>query len=79
MTQARSEAAEVTADLDAKRVALEEQVGRLRTFERNYRVALRDHIAGQLAQFDRAASQEESVAGPAPAIEAVQTLLDAGE
>ena len=79
VTQARSEAAEVTADLDAKRVALEEQVGRLRTFERNYRVALRDHIAGQLAQFDRAASQEESVAGPAPAIEAVQTLLDAGE
>lgn len=75
LSRARSEAAEITADLDAKREALEEQVGRLRTFERNYRVALRDHIAGQLAQFDRAASQEESVAGPTPAIESVQTSI----
>lgn len=79
LTQARSQAAEVTADLEEKRASLEEQVGRLRTFERNYRVALRDHIAGQLAQFDRAASSEESVAGPTPAIEAVQTSLDAVE
>jgi DivIVA domain-containing protein len=76
MTKARSKAAEVTANLDAQRIALEKQVGQLRTFERNYRVALRDHIAGQLAEFDRAASKEESVAEPTPAIESVQAVLE---
>ena len=76
LTKARSQAAEVTADLDVQRTALEKQVGQLRTFERNYRVALRDHIAGQLAEFDRAASKEDSVVGPPPAIESVQAVLD---
>jgi len=76
LTKARSQAAEVTADLDAQRTALEKQVGQLRTFERNYRIALRDHIAGQLAEFDRAASKEDSVVGPPPAIESVQAVLD---
>lgn len=76
MAKARSQAAEVTANLDAQRIALEKQVGQLRTFERNYRVALRDHIAGQLAEFDRAASKEESVVEPTPAIESVQAALE---
>ena len=76
LTKARSQAAEVTRDLDAQRTALEKQVGQLRTFERNYRIALRDHIAGQLAEFDRAATKEDSVVGPTPAIESVQAALD---
>lgn len=53
--KAKEEARVVTADLDIQRIALEKQVGELRTFERNYRVKLRDHIAGQLAEFDAAA------------------------
>jgi DivIVA domain-containing protein len=70
LSDARTKAAVVTADLDADRIALETQVSQLRTFERNYRTALRDHIAAQLADFDRAANREESVAGPTPAITA---------
>ena len=61
LTQAREEAREVTADLDGQRIALEQRVNELRTFERNYRIALRDHIAGQLAEFERAAARGESV------------------
>lgn len=74
LSDARTKAAAVTADLDSDRIALETQVSQLRTFERNYRTALRDHIAAQLADFDRAANREESVAGPTPAI----TAGDAG-
>lgn len=74
LSDARTKAAAVTADLDSDRIALEAQVSQLRTFERNYRTALRDHIAAQLADFERAANREESVAGPTPAI----TAGDAG-
>ena len=74
LSDARTKAAAVTADLDSDRIALETQVSQLRTFERNYRTALRDHIAAQLADFERAANREESVAGPTPAI----TAGDAG-
>jgi hypothetical protein len=41
-------------------------VGRLRTFERNYRVKLRDHIAAQLKQFDAAAHEENVAAESGP-------------
>ncbi|MFY9331489.1 MAG: DivIVA domain-containing protein [Candidatus Nanopelagicales bacterium] len=78
MSKARAEARAVTADLDEQRRALEEQVGQLRTFERNYRVTLRDHIATQLAQFDAAARSEDLVADAGPealATAAVQEAL----
>ncbi len=63
VSKAKEEARLVTADLDSQRIALEKQVGELRTFERNYRVKLRDHIAGQLAEFDAAVREG------APAVE----------
>ncbi len=58
VSKAKEEARVVTADLDSQRIALEKQVGELRTFERNYRVKLRDHIAGQLADFDAAVRED---------------------
>lgn len=66
VTKAQEQARTVTADLDEKRVALEKQVGQLRTFERNYRIKLRDHIAAQLAEFDAAARVENVAAQAAP-------------
>lgn len=66
VSSARAEARVVTADLDSQRDALETQVGRLRTFERNYRVKLRDHIAAQLKQFDAAAHEENVAAESGP-------------
>ena len=73
VTKAREEARAVTAGLDEQRAALEQRVAELRTFERNYRVALRDHIAGQLAEFERAAARDDSVAAEQPG----QRRLDA--
>jgi DivIVA domain-containing protein len=67
VSKAKEEARLVTADLDSQRIALEKQVGELRTFERNYRVKLRDHIAGQLAEFD-AAVREGSPAVEIPPV-----------
>lgn len=76
VSKAKEEARVVTADLDSQRIALEKQVGELRTFERNYRVKLRDHIAGQLAEFDAA------VRSATPAVEepaALQAILGGDE
>jgi DivIVA domain-containing protein len=76
VSKAKEEARVVTADLDSQRIALEKQVGELRTFERNYRVKLRDHIAGQLAEFDAA------VRAAVPAVEepaALQAILGGDE
>jgi DivIVA domain-containing protein len=76
VSKAKEEARSVTAELDSQRIALEKQVGELRTFERNYRVKLRDHIAAQLADFDAA------VRDGSPAVEppvAVQELVAEAE
>ncbi|MGI9197402.1 MAG: DivIVA domain-containing protein [Candidatus Nanopelagicales bacterium] len=55
---AREEAKKVTGALDEQRAALEVKVNELRTFERSYRVKLRDTIAGQLKEFDSIGSAE---------------------
>jgi hypothetical protein len=46
----------VTADLESERLALEEQVTALRSFERTYRQRLREYVANQLQNLDSIAA-----------------------
>lgn len=56
LSEARQRAGSVTADLESERLALEEQVTALRTFERTYRHRLREYVASQLQNLDAIAS-----------------------
>jgi DivIVA domain-containing protein len=56
LSEARQRAGSVTADLESERLALEEQVTALRSFERTYRQRLREYVANQLQNLDSIAA-----------------------
>ncbi|MFM9135913.1 MAG: DivIVA domain-containing protein [bacterium] len=62
VSAAKDEARRVTSGLEQQRTELEEQVNELRTFERNYRITLRETIATQLKEFDARGSVEPKAA-----------------
>lgn len=78
VARAKAEAAEVTTELEGKRTSLEKQVGELRTFERQYRTRLRDHIAGQLLELDQRVPVDDTMgATPSMGSRGSQAALEA--